>query len=87
MEKPPTEYYVYVLFSERLGKHYTGYSSDVEKRLLHHNSAQDKFSKKGVPWHIVATFKCADKRAAMQLEKRVKARGAKRYIEDMNGSV
>ena len=74
-------YLVYILFSEKLNRYYIGYTSDLDKRLQHHNSAQDRFSKKGVPWHLVHSMPCADKKAALVLEKKIKARGAKRYLE------
>jgi putative endonuclease len=75
------EYGVYILFSEKLGKYYVGYTSDINKRLLHHNSSQDRFSKKGVPWVLVLFVACADKLQAMALEKKIKNMGARRFLE------
>ncbi|MCW5923821.1 MAG: GIY-YIG nuclease family protein [Saprospiraceae bacterium] len=68
-----------MLFSQPIQKCYTGYTADFAKRLLHHNSGQYRFSKKGRPWELVRLFLCEDKKAVMLLEKRVKARGAKRF--------
>jgi putative endonuclease len=55
------EYGAYILFSEKLGKYYVGFTADINKRLLHHNASQDRFSKKGVPWVLVVFIPCADK--------------------------
>ncbi len=38
-------YFVYVLFSEKLNKRYVGSTSDVQQRLLEHNSGHSKFTK------------------------------------------
>ena len=73
---------VYILFSDTLQKFYVGFTSDVQKRLLHHNSGQDRFSKKGRPWKIIRTFVCPDKSTALLLEAKIKARGAKRFLDD-----
>jgi putative endonuclease len=74
------EYGAYILFSEKLGKYYVGYTSDIDKRLLHHNASQDRFSKKGVPWVLVLFIACSDKPQAMTLEKKIKNMGAARFI-------
>jgi len=47
-------FYVYILYSERYGKTYTGYSQYPEQRLLSHN----ELSKKGWtiryrPWKLI----------------------------------
>jgi putative endonuclease len=76
------EFKVYILFSPSLGKYYTGFTADVNKRLQHHNSGQDRFSKKGVPWSLIVAFPCENKKEAMALEKKIKSRGAARYLED-----
>jgi putative endonuclease len=75
-------YCAYILFSERLAKYYVGYTSDMEKRIQHHNSSQDRFSKKGVPWIIVLTVDCETKQAAQTLERKIKNMGAKRFLKN-----
>ena len=46
-------HYVYVLFSIKLDKRYVGRTSDLKKRLEHHNNGLDRFTKKGLPWILV----------------------------------
>jgi putative endonuclease len=77
-------YSVYILYSVSLQKYYIGYTTDFDKRLVHHNSGQDRFSKKGRPWVLVHLFPCEDKKTALMLEKKIKARGAKRFLQDKN---
>ena len=59
------QYGAYILFSEKLGKYYVGYTTDIEKRLAHHNAAQNRFSKKGVPWTLILFIPCPDKISAL----------------------
>ena len=46
-------YYVYLLKSETNGKLYIGYSKDLKKRLLEHNSKVTKSTKSGIPWKLI----------------------------------
>ena len=75
------QYGAYILFSEKLGKYYVGYTADIEKRLAHHNAAQNRFSKKGVPWTLILFIPCPDKISAMTLERKLKNMGARRFLE------
>ena len=75
-------FFVYILFSEKLHKYYTGYTSDISNRLEHHNAGRNRFSKKGVPWVLVTYFPCQDINSALRLEKQIKSRGAKRFLGD-----
>jgi putative endonuclease len=76
-------YHTYILYSEKLSRFYIGFTSNLAKRLIHHNSSQDRFSKKGVPWTLIHAIECPDKASAMALEKKIKARGAKRFLEGL----
>jgi putative endonuclease len=75
---------VYILYSHSLKKFYTGFTADLEQRILFHNSGMNNFSKKGIPWILIKTFELPDKYTAMMLEKQIKKNGAKRYLERNN---
>ena len=72
---------VYILYSHSLKKFYTGFTADLEQRMVFHNQGKNAYSKKGIPWLVVASFTCDDKSSAMMLEKQIKKNGAKRYLE------
>jgi putative endonuclease len=72
---------VYILYSRSLKKFYTGFTADLEQRMLFHNGGLNTFTKKGIPWFVVAGFECQDKASAMLLEKQIKKNGAQRYLE------
>ncbi|HNW09466.1 MAG TPA: GIY-YIG nuclease family protein [bacterium] len=46
-------YYVYILFSGKLGKKYIGFTSNLKKRMLYHNSGKSCYTCKGIPWKLV----------------------------------
>jgi putative endonuclease len=62
-----------------LKKFYTGFTADLDQRMAFHNQGMNAFTKKGVPWLVVARIECRDKASAMLLEKQIKKNGAKRY--------
>ncbi len=46
-------FYVYVIYSDKLRKRYTGSARDINTRLQEHNSGKSKFTKAGIPWKLV----------------------------------
>ena len=75
---------VYILYSDSLEKFYTGFTSDIEQRLLLHNEGKNHFSKKGIPWRLIKYFDIELKSEALKLEKQIKKNGSKRYLERNN---
>ena len=67
-------YFVYLLKSITPGKSktYAGYSVDVEKRLLKHNSNKGAKSTKGYKWKIIYKKKFKTKSEAMSFEYKLK---------------
>ena len=61
-------HFVYVLWSEKLRKRYTGYSEDVEARFEKHNSGKSTYTKRGIPWKIIHIEEFQTKSEAMQRE-------------------
>lgn len=46
-------YYVYVLYSSKLNKRYVGSTTDINERLVEHNSGKSKFTSGGSPWKLI----------------------------------
>lgn len=76
--------FVYILYSSSLEKYYVGSTHDVDKRLQQHNSGKGKFTSKGIPWILITTFESSSRTDAVRLELKIKKRGIKRYLQDMN---
>ena len=51
-QNPPT-YYVYVIRSERTGRHYKGHCKDLATRLEQHNAGKTKSTRAARPWVLV----------------------------------
>jgi len=79
------EYYVYILYSKSKDKHYIGYSSDPDSRLLEHNLGATTSTRPGRPWILVYVEKCSDKTAAIRREREIKKKKSRKYIENLPG--
>ena len=75
-------FHVYVLFSESLGKYYVGQSLKHTIRLKQHNRGQSHWTSRTSDWEEVFNVQVDSRVYARELEKRIKARGAKRFIAD-----
>jgi putative endonuclease len=67
------EYFVYILKSLKDGKFYIGVTSDLNERLIYHNSGKQRSTKHRVPFIIVYSEKCENKYSALVREKQIKA--------------
>ncbi len=65
---------VYILESlSEPGKHYTGFSEDVESRLAQHNSGQVAATKEHRPWKLRASIWIEDRKQVEALERYLKS--------------
>ncbi|WP_440676331.1 GIY-YIG nuclease family protein [Candidatus Pelagibacter sp. HIMB1593] len=67
-------YFVYVIkcTSPGIKKTYVGYSIDVEKRLIKHNSNKGAKSTRGHKWKLIYKQKFKNKNDAMSYEYKIK---------------
>jgi putative endonuclease len=75
-------YHVYIIYSESLGKFYTGSAEDAVVRLAEHNAGYNRSTKSGLPWNLVKTIVVDNRKEALKLELKIKKRGAKRFLDD-----
>ena len=73
-------YYTYILYSESTDRYYTGYTSDLEDRLRHHNSGATKTTRHGIPWKIVYYEIYSTKHDAIVREREIKKKRSRKYI-------
>ena len=81
--RSPMSYFVYILKSKITGKYYCGQTNDIEDRLYRHNSGQNKYTKHGVPWELIYSFRFETRSEAVRLESKIKKRGIARYLNDV----
>ncbi|TQO37217.1 GIY-YIG catalytic domain-containing protein [Arenibacter algicola] len=77
--------FVYILYSEERSRYYVGQTTDITNRLKRHNLGIVPSTKSGVPWKLVLQIEVLSRSEAMVLERRIKKRGAKRFIDDHFG--
>ncbi len=77
-----THYYVYVLLSEKDNQFYTGYTSDLEKRLREHNEGKVASTRRRRPFRLVYWEGCLNQQDATRREKYLKTAWGKRYIKN-----
>jgi putative endonuclease len=76
-------YTVYILFSKSCGKFYSGQTQHFENRLIEHNAGEMKSIKSCTPWLTIWKTEVASRSKAVMLEKKIKARGAERFLLDL----
>ncbi len=73
-------HYVYVLLSQKDGEFYVGYTKNVQKRFVQHNSGQVQSTKLRLPMKLIYWECCINKQDATRREKYLKSTWGKRYI-------
>ena len=63
---------VYILYSEKFNKHYTGFTSNLETRIKSHNELGKDWTAKYRPWKLIFTQEFTSKTEAMTYEKWLK---------------
>ncbi|MFT4204920.1 MAG: GIY-YIG nuclease family protein [Chitinophagaceae bacterium] len=74
-------YIVYILYSEEFKKHYTGYTSNLEDRLLSHNVLGKGWTSRYRPWVLVYTKGFDTKQEAMAYEKWLKSGTGRDFVK------
>jgi putative endonuclease len=78
------KFVVYILQSIKTDRFYVGQTQDLTSRIKRHNSGLVKSTKHGMPWNLVHSIEVPSRSSAVLLETKIKKRGAKRFLLDMN---
>ncbi|WP_346883895.1 GIY-YIG nuclease family protein [uncultured Algibacter sp.] len=76
---------VYILYSKKRSRYYVGQTANIINRLKRHNQGLVSSTKSGSPWEIILQIEVESRSDAMVLEKKIKKRGAKRFIDNHFG--
>jgi len=79
-------YKVYILFSKKLDKYYTGSCEDTSVRLNDHNTGRAISTKSGSPWVLKYFEEYSTRSEAMKRENEIKKKKSRKYIEWLIGS-
>ena len=66
---------VYILYSAKLDLFYKGQTSNLDNRLMRHNSGYEKFTMKGIPWTLIWKTTKENRSQAVVLKKKLKNLG------------
>jgi len=72
-------YYIYVLRSNKDGKLYTGYTSNLLKRFNEHNTGLVSSTKNRTPFQLIYWERCLNQQDATHREKYLKSSWGKRF--------
>lgn len=75
-------FYVYILRSIESNRLYTGFTSDLRKRLSEHQKDQSPYTKKRGPYELIYYEACMDVNDALAREKYLKTGMGKRYLKN-----
>jgi putative endonuclease len=74
---------VYIIYSEKIDRYYTGITEDLPWRLERHNQGWGRYTKRGIPWKVVYAETFVTKSAALKREREIKNRKSKKYIKTL----
>jgi putative endonuclease len=77
---------VYILHSESISRFYVGMSQNGFQRLKQHIRGESIWTSKANDWVLVWSREVADTTEARALEKKIKARGASRFLNDLKAT-
>ena len=74
--------YVYILQSQSdLPHFYTGFTEDLDSRLIHHNSGGDPHTAKYRPWRIKTAIAFTDREQALAFERYLKSPSGRAFAK------
>jgi putative endonuclease len=75
---------VYILYSPSSSKTYTGFTNNIQRRLLEHNEIESKgFTLRYRPWVLIHTEEYSTKQEAMMREKFLKTGVGRKFIKTL----
>ena len=75
-------YYVYLLKSLKDNEWYTGYTGDLQKRILEHNQGKNFSTQHRAPFQLIYYEACVHEKDARARERYLKSGMGKRYLKN-----
>lgn len=76
-------HYLYIIYSDSTDNYFIGESNDVPERVKLHNSHKNLkvFTRAAHDWELKLVFPCNSKKEAILLEKSLKEKKSRKFIE------
>lgn len=75
-------FFVYAIKSEKDGRLYKGFTTDLKRRLKEHNQGKTKSTKGFVPWNLVYFEQVESRSLAREREKFLKSGKGRDYLKE-----
>ena len=79
-------FYVYILKSLKYGRHYTGSTNNLERRIMEHNTGQTKYTSQTGPFELIYSEKYNTKLEAIRREKFLKTGKGRELLKEVLGA-
>ena len=76
---------MYIVYSVKLDKYYTGSTNNLVRRLQDHNRGKTAFARQGMPWELKFFEEFTSKKDAYRREMDIKKRKDRNYIIKLIG--
>lgn len=76
-------FFVYIIESEKTGRHYVGSCGNIEARLKDHNSNQVRSTKNKGPYKLIYKEEFTSKQDALRREKQIKSYKSGRFFKKL----
>jgi putative endonuclease len=76
-------FWVYVLESQKDGRHYVGSGENVEERLRRHNLSDYRYTKGHRPWIVVYKEPCGSRSEAVKRERFLKSGVGRKFLKEI----
>ncbi len=84
---PDLMFTVYILQSQKTKSFYTGFTSDLQRRLRFHNMGLSTWTRRGIPWKLVYSEKFNSKKEAIKRENFLKKQKNRNFYEKLISSL
>jgi putative endonuclease len=74
-------FFVYIIYSSGLDKYYVGYTGNIQKRLIEHNTGISTYTSKSTDWELKWIKEFSSREEAGIEEKKIKSKKSRKYIE------
>ena len=74
-------YYVYILWSSKLRKRYTGSTDNIPLRIKQHNRGGNRFTKGGIPWILIYSEEYHSKTESLKRENFLKTGQGRKWLD------
>ncbi len=76
--------YTCILYSQKVDKFYVGQTENIIKRVQDHRAGLSKWTSKSDDWILVYSIELNSRKDSIKLEKKIKKRGASRWLNNEN---